>query len=62
MNRDGAKDSPIDHTCNFILEETSPGYLSGAYVCKQCGNTITQKQFLENDVSSSVYRAPSHSQ
>ena len=43
-----SKDSPIGHTCDFSLEETSPGYLSGAYVCKQCGKTTTRKQFSES--------------
>jgi hypothetical protein len=43
-----SKDSPIGHICNFSLEETSPGYLSGAYVCKQCGKTTTRKQFSES--------------
>lgn len=51
-NERSSKDAPLDHTCSFSLQETSPGYLSGAYVCKQCGYTTTREQFLQNHTPS----------
>jgi hypothetical protein len=51
-NEKMSEDSPVDHQCDFSLQETSSGYLSGAYVCKQCGNTVTQEQFLESPTPS----------
>ena len=51
-NERTSEDSPVDHKCNFSLQETSSGYLSGAYVCKQCGNTATREQFLQSHTPS----------
>lgn len=46
-NETSSKDSPVNHTCDFSLEVTSSGYLSGAYICNQCGKTATREQFLQ---------------
>lgn len=34
------------HTCEYNLEETEQGYLTGSYVCTLCGRRLKQSHWL----------------